>query len=326
MHVDKKRLPSAIEAARASMQANKVPGLAMAFLSGGETVAFETLGFADATENMPVTERTHFEAASLTKPAFAYVVHRLADAGVLKLDVPLCQYLAAGVPTLDARFAAATAQHVLCHATGLPNWGEHPLPLAFAPGEGFCYSGTGYAFLQAVVEHLTGRRLDELMQTELFNPLGMADAAMVWTGPLNRTLARTVDAAGMPEPVRTSARHQSGMEPNAAYSLYVTLQDYPKFLQHILSEDGFAKRVRAVKNPAGHDVDWGLGWGLYGDLLWHWGDNGGFKSFVCLDPNTRDAFVFHTNGANGLLVCFDVASHCTGFDFSNIAAMVGAAE
>lgn len=326
MKIDRQRLLTAAQIAQASMARNKVPGLAMAFLCGGAQVAAETLGLADPACDRPVTMRTHFEAASLTKPVFGYLVLRLAEAGVLRLDVPLCEYLQEDLPTEDPRFAAATAAHVLSHGTGLPNWGKCPLPLSFAPGGGFQYSGTGYAFLQAAVERLTGRRLDDLLQTELFDPLGMEDAAMIWTRPLNHTLAATWDKAGAQETQRRSARHTVGMEPNAAFSLYVTIADYPKFLAQILSEERFASRVRAVRNPAGHGVEWGLGWGLYKELIWHWGDNGGFKSFVCFDPDTRDALLIHTNGANGLAACFDVAEHCTGFDFSDIAAMIAEAE
>ena len=281
MQIERMRLITAAQAAQASMAENKVPGLAMAFFSGGEQVCAETLGIADSVRNLPVSMGTHFEAASLTKPVFAYLVLRLVEAGVLRLDAPLCESLPGSLPTEDPRFAQATAAHVLSHGTGLPNWGAAPLPLAFAPGQGFRYSGTGYACLQTVVEHRTGRRLDDLLQTELFGPLGMEDAAIA---------------------------------------------DYPKFLAQILSETGFASRVRAVRNPAGHGVEWGLGWGLYQEVLWHWGDNGGFKSFVCFDPVTRDALLIHTNGANGLHTCFDVAEHCTGFDFSNIAAMIAEAE
>lgn len=326
MRIKRQQLLTAAQIARESMERNRVPGLAMALLCDGEPVQMETLGLADPARNRPVTMQTHFEAASLTKPAFAYLVFRLVDAGVLALDVPLREYWLEGLPTEDPRFASATAAHVLSHATGLPNWGPLPLPLSFAPGTGFQYSGSGYTFLQQVVERRTGRRLDDLMQAEMLDPFGMEDAALIWTRPLNRTLAATWDDAGVQEPQRKSARHTVGLEPNAAFSLYVTIADYPKFLAQLLAEPAFAARVRAVRNPAGHGVTWGLGWGLYEELLWHWGDNGGFKSFVCFDPDTRDALLIHTNGANGLSTCFDVAAHCTGFDFSNIAAMVAGAE
>ncbi len=117
-----------------------------------------------------------------------------------------------------------------------------------------------------------------------------------------------------------------GMEPNAAFSLYVTIKDYPKFIMGVLNEPDFARRVRSVKNSAGHGVEWGLGWGLYKEMLWHWGDNGGFKSLVCLDPDTKDALLIHTNGFNGLNVCYDIAQLVTGESFADIAAMIAVAE
>ena len=191
MRIKRQQLLTAAQIARESMERNRVPGLAMALLCDGEPVQMETLGLADPARNRPVTMRTHFEAASLTKPAFAYLVFRLVDAGVLALDVPLREYWPEGLPTEDPRFASATAAHVLSHATGLPNWGPLPLPLSFAPGTGFQYSGSGYTFLQQVVERRTGRRLDDLMQAEMLDPFGMEDAALIWTRPLNRTLAAT---------------------------------------------------------------------------------------------------------------------------------------
>ena len=113
MRIKRQQLLTAAQIARESMERNRVPGLAMAFLCDGEPVQVETLGLADPARNRPVTMRTHFEAASLTKPAFAYLVFRLVDAGVLALDVPLREYWPESLPTEDPRFASATAAHVL---------------------------------------------------------------------------------------------------------------------------------------------------------------------------------------------------------------------
>lgn len=305
-----------------SMEKNKVPGVALACFHKGELICTETFGFADPSQSLPVSTQTHFEAASLTKPVFAWLVLRLADSGVLQLDVPLHKYLPDNPPSIDPRFSAVTAEHILSHGTGLPNWGETPLSLAFAPGCGFRYSGKGYEYLQTIVEQLTGHRLDALMQAEVFDPLGMQNAAMIWTRPLNRTLARTWDENGNTQPPRSSVYQPVGIEPNAAFSLYVTIDDYPQFIKQILLEDNFAERVRKIRNPAKYGVEWGLGWGLNKEILWHWGDNGGFKSFICVDPETKDAILIHTNGTNGLHTCFDIAGYCTDFDFSEIANMI----
>ena len=200
------------------------------------------------------------------------------------------------------------------------------MELRFATGEGFGYSGMGYYYLQQIIEKLTETRLDALLQQRLMDKLGMDSAAMIWTGALRHRLARTADENGDMEPERSTARHSMGMEPNAAFSLYVTIKDYPKFIMGVLNEPDFARRVRSVKNSAGHGVEWGLGWGLYKEMLWHWGDNGGFKSLVCLDPNTKDALLIHTNGFNGLNVCYDIAQLVTGESFADIAAMIAVAE
>ena len=44
------------------------------------------------------------------------------------------------------------------------------------------------------------------------------------------------------------------------------------------------------------------------------------------DAATRDALLIHTNGFNGLNVCFAVAEHVTGDSFNDIAEMVNGAE
>lgn len=326
MRVNIRKIREAVEIGRISMQRHHVPGAAAAFIVNGKTTETITLGLADPEREIPITDNTHFEAASLTKPVFAMTVQNLVAEGKLELDRPLYEYVPDAIPTEDPRGKKITAIHVLSHGTGLPNWGEAPLPLIFTPGEEFGYSGKGYTYLQTVVERLTGRRIDDLMQTEIFNPLGMEDAAMIWTGPLNRTLARTVDEKGNIEPKRQRCQRTVALEPNSAFSLCVTIKDYPLFVEAIMQDKAYLQMVTSYRNTADHGVEWGLGWGLYQDLIWHWGDNGGFKSFVCFDPQTKDGIVIHTNGANGLEVCYDMISAACEYDLSDIRKMVAHAE
>ena len=321
MHILSNNLLRVASAARTSMAENRVPGLAMAFVSKGEVLLRETVGLQDAKKGIPVTEETYFEAASLTKAVFSYLVKQLSEGGVIDLDAPLVSY-GMPAPSDDPRFFAATAKHVLSHGTGLPNWGKLPLALSFAPGEGYSYSGSGYQYLQQTVEKLTGIRLDELLQRHVFDPLGMERAAMIWTPAMRHTLAATWDEEGQQEPPRTTACHTSGMEPNAAYSLYVTAADYIKFVGHLAADAETAKWISQVQNSAAPGVMWGLGWGMTDGCFWHWGDNGGFKSFTGFDPVSGDAFVIHTNGSNGLRVCFDVIAAATDLDTAPINRMI----
>lgn len=309
-----------------SMKKHRVAGAAFALIRSGELAHTGFCGVADPEENRPVDASTHFEIASLTKTVFARCILQLEDRGLLRLDRPLREYSDEPLPTDDPAFRDVTARDVLTHATGLPNWGDAPLPLRFVPGTGFGYSGKAYTFLQNVVEKITGSRIDVLLQDEIFNPLGMKNAAMIWTGPLNRTLSRTFDADGVIEPLRSSCRRTVAVEPNAAFSLCVTISDYTKFALQLLSEPETIERIRSFRNPVTEGVSWGLGWGLCRETLWHWGDNDGFKAFVILDPATKDGVVIHTNSFNGLEVCYEFIEELTGFDMRSIREMVAAAE
>ena len=335
-----------------SMKRHQVAGAAFALIRSGELAHTGFCGVADPEEDRPVDASTHFEIASLTKTVFARCILQLEDRGLLRLDRPLREYSDEPLPTDDPAFRGVTARDVLTHATGLPNWGDAPLPLRFVPGTGFGYSGKAYTFLQNVVEKITGSRIDVLLQDEIFNPLGMKNAAMIWTGPLNRTLSRTFDADGVIEPLRSSCRRTVAVEPNAAFSLCVTISDYTKFALQLLSEPkigiisfvpprsdrkNFTTPVDYIHGildaggipigiPVTEDVSWGLGWGLCRETLWHWGDNDGFKAFVILDPATKDGVVIHTNSFNGLEVCYEFIEELTGFDMQSIREMVAAAE
>ena len=138
-----------------------MPGLAIAIVENGRVTWTGGFGTLNDAARTPVDTGTIFEAASLSKPVFAYTVLRLADRGDLDLDRPLFQSLEYPRLARDERYKRITARMVLSHATGLPNWGGETLTLQFDPGTAYGYSGEGFVFLQKVVEHLTGRSLDE---------------------------------------------------------------------------------------------------------------------------------------------------------------------
>jgi len=134
----------------------------------------------------PMTEDTVFDAASLTKVvATAPAVMKLIEQGKVSLDAPLGQYLSEcqGRP-----IGTITVRQLLTHVSGLPPglpraepWlgNSNALaiavsePLGEAPGTRFRYSDVNFILLGFLVERVSGQPLDQFVQREIFQPLGM---------------------------------------------------------------------------------------------------------------------------------------------------------
>ena len=230
-----------------------VPGVSMALIQDGEIVFHHACGVIDAVSAHPISPDTIFEVASLSKPVFAYAVLKLCEQQVLNLDAPLVDYLPAVYthdnPNIrlvtsgqnrtdhaadladDPRLCLITGRRVLSHTSGLPNWrparwstDELPLALELTPGERFSYSGEGYEYLQAVVEHLTQERLADHMWRQVLEPLGMNDSSFVWREQLESRYALGHDGSG-----RCTPKHR-WPEANAACTLHTTAEDFAKFI------------------------------------------------------------------------------------------------
>ncbi len=295
-----------------------VPGVSSAIIENAKILKVQGFGFADAETKQTVTEKTVFQAASLTKPIFAYLVIKLARMGIIDLDVPLSDYFVEHALQNDPFLPRITARRVLCHTTGLPNWrGKNPLYIHFMPGERWGYSGEGYLFLQRVIEHQTSQCLQDLLSAHVFQPLGMTSSNMVWSSSFEETASAAHDEQGR------STKVKAFDKANAAFSLYTTPTDFGYFILETLRT---AQEHNPILTPQIHVTDvapwnehwdsdtyklvdnvaWGLGWGLqkHDDqwAFWHWGDNWGFKSFAIGFPHCGDGIIVMTNGEMGQLV------------------------
>ena len=125
-----------------------IPGVSLALIKDGKMVYHKTYGVRNTMTGDKVDETTLFEAASITKPVFAFAVQRLAERGIIDLDKPLYLYLPYPDIESDERYKLMTARHVLTHRTGFPNWRwmneDGKLNLKFTPGTAYNYSGEGF--------------------------------------------------------------------------------------------------------------------------------------------------------------------------------------
>ena len=113
------------------------------------------------------------------------------------------------------------------------------------------------------------------------------------------------------------------ISPNAAFSLLTTVEDYSLFLAHVASprRGDVSPAIRAqISTPISRinsALGWALGFGVEHEgtqprYLWQWGDNGGWKNFFLLHPESHTAIVAFTNGGNGMRVVERVMRAATG--------------
>lgn len=299
----------------AIMEAADVPGLQIALLDSGEIVATRAFGTTSTESGAPVTDATVFEAASLSKPVFAYAVLRMADRGEWDLDQPLWEILEYERLAHDERARQITTRQVLTHTTGLPNWGGTPLQMNSDPGDRWNYSGEGFVYLQRAVEKQTGLTLEEIGALEVFDPLGMTSTHYKWVDAYDSLAAIPHDELGGTVNRR---KPESG---NAAGSLHTTATDYANFVIALMRGEGLepetheamlAQGAELATAGWGDDAEaksnlfWGLGIGLSegreGTSFWHWGDQGTARCFVVAYPETGDGLVYFTNSENGLAI------------------------
>ena len=213
-----------------------VPGLSITIVHQGELGWSQGFGVKNAKAKEPEQQDTMFEAASLSKPVFAYAVMKLCEKRVLNLDTPLTKYISQRLVEGDSRLDLITARHVLSHTSGLQNWRSEtdPLRIHFTPGTQFLYSGEGYSYLQKVVEHVTSLPLEDYIRTNLFVPFGMSLSGYVWNDRFAAHMATPHDKNGNPMEIRKS-RPEDVARYGSSGALLTTPADYAKFLSEILN-------------------------------------------------------------------------------------------
>ena len=142
-----------------------------------------------------VTGDTPFVIGSITKTFVTAAVMQLADEGRLSLEDPLANWL----PDYP-NAGAITVRQLLGHRSGIHNYFEHPQydarvfgsmrghrwtpdeileefarPPYFEPGTGYHYSNTGFILLGLIVEAVTGKPMDGVLEERFFTPLGLED-------------------------------------------------------------------------------------------------------------------------------------------------------
>jgi len=289
------------------MDTLNIVGLSIALIDNERVVYNRTFGMKDKEKGEKVDKNTLFEAASMTKPLFAYSVLKLARKGVLNLDTPLYKYYPYQDLTQDDRYKKITARMVLSHTSGLPNWRHEKfqeLTIDTEPGSKFEYSGEAYGYLGLVIQHLTGKNLKDVIQEEVFVPLGMKHSYMVWNDSVAVYKAMGYEKAAPTKVFKPLRPHPAG-------TLHTEAEDYARFGIELMKEDKEDNSIfRQMstpqilgKPPTEGDPDSGIWVGLgifiektpYGIKYHHGGNNGDFMGNFQFFKQQRSGYAFFMN-------------------------------
>jgi D-alanyl-D-alanine carboxypeptidase len=177
--------------------ASKVPGVVVGIWIPGEGSYVATRGASDTKTRKPMRIEDHFRIGSITKTFTATLLLILADEKRLGLDDPVSKYVA-WVPNGDK----ITLRMLADMTSGLHNYTEDDAwvktafsdfkrvwtprelvdvgikhPPDFPPGQGWHYSNTNYVLLGMILEHVTGKKIQDSFDEKLFKPLKLKETS-----------------------------------------------------------------------------------------------------------------------------------------------------
>lgn len=304
----------------------KIPGAIGIIFNDTGAVEMRASGVRRAGYPGNITTSDLMHIGSLTKWMTATMIGTLVDEGLLSWSTKPADVIPELAGTMDTGYAHITLLDLLRHRAGIPadeDFDSIPtltgtlrqqreqasrivlaMPPAVAPGT-YRYANVGYVIAACMAEAVTNQDWRTLMDTRLFQPLGITacygwptehDASEPWGHILNGRAFQSVAPSIEPTTMKF-------LEPAGFVSM--TLDDYAKFIRlqmqaaqgrpHLLSASAFD----TLQTPV---VDYACGVGVIvgsrGTLFWHNGSNTFFYMLMYMMPEKNIAIAIAVNAGD----------------------------
>jgi D-alanyl-D-alanine carboxypeptidase len=313
------------------LKGDKVPGASVAVLRNGKIIKARGYGLADVELNVPATENTVYQWASVTKQFTAAAIVLLAEEGKVRFDDTMSRYYT----NAPAAWSNVTVRQLLTHTSGIKSYTSLPgffrtvrkdyapeelldlvrgEPLDFAPGEKWNYNNTGYFLLGLIIENASGKTYGDFLAERIFRPLGMDTARVNDQFEIvpNRATGYNVRSNKV-----FRSEFVSPSQPYAAGALIGTVLDLAKWDAALYTDKLFSAAVREriwtpVKLNNGKTAPYGFGWSV-GELrghpfVAHGGGIHGFSTYIArFVEDTLTVIVLMNGGADPGSVAHGVA-------------------
>jgi CubicO group peptidase (beta-lactamase class C family) len=290
-----------------------VPGACVVVLRDGQAIFRRACGFSDLEHGIVATPATNYRLASMSKQFTSAAILLMAEERRLALDAPILEWL----PTLPDAATGITIRHLLTHTSGLIDYEDLIAPARsralndtdvlqllesenrtyFPPGTGYRYSNGGYALLALIAAGAAGMDFASLLRTRIFQPLKMHNTVAHEEG-ISTVAHRAYGYSAGQSWVRTDQNLTSAVLGDGG--VYSSIDDLEKW-DAALYDDRLLgiETLRLAFAPATKTddpaVDYGFGWRITGEALWHSGETVGFRNVIVRFPKRRFSVIVLTN-------------------------------
>lgn len=294
--------------------AGDVPGASVLVVRDGAPVVRRSYGMSSLEERVSATPATNYRLASVTKQFTAAAILLLADDEKLKLDDPIREWL----PTLPHITDSITIRQVLSHQSGLMDYEDfipegltgqlHDADVLrilesqhgtyFQPGTSYRYSNSGYALLALIVARASGKDFAAFLRERIFMPLGM-DGSVAYEEGVSTVANRAFGYSELNGSwTRTDQSQTSAVLGDGG--IYSSIDDLAKWDAALYDDRLLSKKSRELAftpvtptdDPA---VEYGMGWRVSGETLWHSGETIGFRNVIVRYPRRKLTVILLTN-------------------------------
>lgn len=179
-----------------------VPGMSVALLRDGETLLAKGYGVKEKGKPDPVNEATVYQIGSVSKSFTATLMAMMVEEGRLQWNDRVKDLLPDFEPADNTLREETRVADLMTHRMGyasqagtyFPNLGYdraqtlqilYRLPPEHGLREGKHYNNATYLIAERILESVSGKTWEELLQERIFTPLGMSSASTGKEGYLN---------------------------------------------------------------------------------------------------------------------------------------------
>lgn len=277
-------------------KALRIPGMSVAILKEQQIIFKKGFGYADIENQIPATENTPYNIASLTKPFGATILMGLVEEGRLNLDDAMSdllkdayfqyrKYSAHGYADLCKKLRKLAWRYgslwdYRCHTEKILVRHHLTHTSQGLPGERYKYNGFLFTFLSYVVEKASGKTFDKLLVEKIIAPLGMTRTVPSINDEFrNQTLSQRakyyrIGTFGGFFPSKSAVRLSTSA------GMVSTVIDMAKFdvamdRDMIISKESKETMYTPTISISGKILPYGLGWFIQvykgTKIVWHYG-------------------------------------------------------